>query len=72
MNVNMDDVFNQFFGGGQRRPQGPRPGAHVNVNIQLEFLEAVNGIEREIRYMGKVSTPPPHPPLCSVWHSLAG
>jgi len=55
MNVNMDDVFNQFFGGGQRRPQGPRPGAHVNVNIQLEFLEAVNGIEREIRYMGKAN-----------------
>lgn len=53
-NVNFDfgeggfgDIFSQFFGGNSRR-QGPARGRDVEVSIQLDFDEAVFGVEKEL------------------------
>jgi molecular chaperone DnaJ len=43
------DIFGDLFGfGGRGGPRGPRRGADLEYPITLEFLEAVQGIEREI------------------------
>lgn len=44
------DIFGDFFGGGQRRqnPNAPQVGASIKATIQLEFEEAVFGVEKEI------------------------
>jgi molecular chaperone DnaJ len=56
MDFDLGDILNGFgfgdaFGGGgrSRRSNGPRKGANVRVTVQLEFLEAVFGIKKEIR-----------------------
>ncbi|MEI6057971.1 MAG: J domain-containing protein [bacterium] len=41
----LNDLFGDFFGGGQRRP---RKGRNISVDIQLTFKESIFGIEREI------------------------
>lgn len=49
MNDIFGSVFGDFFGGGRsRRPQGPRRGSDVQVNVQIEFEEAVFGTEKTI------------------------
>jgi molecular chaperone DnaJ len=45
----VEDIFEQFFGGGSRRdPSGPERGANLRYDIELEFEEAANGVEKEI------------------------
>jgi molecular chaperone DnaJ len=47
------DIFDAFFGGGQRggrRRRGPARGADLRYNLRLTFEEAVFGAEREIEY----------------------
>jgi molecular chaperone DnaJ len=46
----MDDIIDMFFGGGMRtgRRGGPEQGAHLRVEIQLDFLEAVFGVEKNV------------------------
>lgn len=46
----LGDIFSQFFGGGnqQRGQQAPQRGRDVEVNLQLDFIEAVFGLETEI------------------------
>lgn len=42
----LGDIFGQFFGGGRgSRSQGPRRGRDVEVNVRLDFEEAVFGVE---------------------------
>lgn len=57
-NVNMDDLGEMFggfgdifgFSGGSRaRKGGPKRGADIEVNLNIEFKEAVFGIEKEIK-----------------------
>lgn len=45
------DIFGDFFGGGgsRRNANAPRKGANLRASIQLEFEEAVFGIEKEIQ-----------------------
>jgi molecular chaperone DnaJ len=48
-NMSQEDIFNIFeqaFGGGARRPRGPRKGSDVQQSLRLEFLEAVNGCSK--------------------------
>ena len=46
------DVFDAFFGGGRRsRPGAAQPGTDVRVQVQLEFLEGVFGVETDVNYM---------------------
>jgi molecular chaperone DnaJ len=41
------DIFDMFFGGGGR-PRGPRQGADLQYNLQLDFKEAAFGVEKEL------------------------
>lgn len=45
-----DDIFDMFFGGGggRRRSSGPRQGADLRYDMELDFEEAAFGIETEI------------------------
>ena len=46
------DVFDAFFGGGRRsRPGAAQPGTDARVQVQLEFLEGVFGVETDVNYM---------------------
>jgi molecular chaperone DnaJ len=46
------DIFDAFFGGGQRgrRRRGPAKGADLRYNMRLTFEEAVFGVDKEIEY----------------------
>ena len=45
----MGDIFESFFGASNRRDtHGPRAGRDLQTTISLEFMEAVNGVTREI------------------------
>ena len=48
----MDDIIDMFFGGGggrgQARRGGPEQGANLKYDLQIEFLEAVFGVETKI------------------------
>jgi molecular chaperone DnaJ len=45
----LGDIFGQFFGGGQQQ-RGPQRGRDVETQIQLDFEEAVFGVERELSF----------------------
>lgn len=50
----LNDIFNSFFGGfgfSQRQvdPNAPQRGDDLRVDIQIEFEEAVFGIEKEVK-----------------------
>ena len=53
----INDIFASFFGGmgggfggGYREnPNAPRRGADLRMDIQIDFMDAMNGIEREIK-----------------------
>ncbi len=53
-NVNFDfgggfgDIFDQVFGGGGSRRQGPKRGRDVEVQLQLTFEEAIFGLQHEM------------------------
>jgi molecular chaperone DnaJ len=47
------DIFDAFFGGGQRggkRRRGPARGSDLRYNLRLSFEEAVFGAEKEIEF----------------------
>jgi molecular chaperone DnaJ len=43
----MGDIFRDFFGGGQRT-NGPRRGRDLSYEVELDFVEAYTGLEKEI------------------------
>jgi molecular chaperone DnaJ len=53
--VNFNDIFGEFEdffnmgGGGQREPQQSK-GRDVVINVNIEFLEAVNGTQKTVKY----------------------
>ena len=46
--IDLGDLFGGMFGGGGRR-QRQRRGNDIQVDVQIEFKEAVFGVEKEIR-----------------------
>ena len=44
----VEDIFEQFFGGGRRDPTGPQRGADLRYDLQIEFEEAARGCEKDI------------------------
>lgn len=49
----INDIFEQFFGfgmGGRSRRQGPRRGPDLRYDLQLEFEQAIFGVEQEIEF----------------------
>lgn len=50
----LNDIFEAFFGNGgfsrgYENPNAPRRGADLRMNIQIDFKEAVFGVEKEIK-----------------------
>lgn len=53
----LGDIFGDIFGGGfgggfssgRRNPNAPRKGSDLEVNLNLEFDEAVFGVERDLK-----------------------
>lgn len=47
-----DDIFSQFFGGGQRQadPNAPRQGRDLQYQMTLEFEDAIFGKKTKIKY----------------------
>lgn len=90
MNVDLHDLFNSIFGDfgfggfggfGGRQPQGtatgPVPGANLRYRMNLDFMEAAFGAEREIsirkeenceRCHGHGTASGEEPPTCGVCH----
>ncbi|MDW7658079.1 MAG: molecular chaperone DnaJ [Bacillota bacterium] len=46
--IDLEDLFGSFFGGGSRRRSGPQRGANLKYRMNLEFMEAAFGVERQI------------------------
>lgn len=49
----INDIFSSFFGGGfgggyRENPNAPRRGADLRMDIRIDFMDAMNGIEKEI------------------------
>lgn len=42
------DIFDMFFGGSERRSNGPQQGSDLRMDLQLTFEEAAFGIEKDI------------------------
>ncbi|HYU58309.1 MAG TPA: molecular chaperone DnaJ [Actinomycetota bacterium] len=74
----LTDLFDAFFGGGFRRPRGPRTrarrGEDLGVQVDLSFEEAAFGVEKEVavqsrercpRCTGTGCEPGTHPSRCS-------
>ncbi len=56
--VDPEELFDAFFGGGRRRQRGPRPGADLQMHINLPFMDAVFGTKRDlnVRYQVRDSS----------------
>lgn len=52
---NLNDIFESFFGGFgfssgyERNPNAPQRGGDIRVDIELDFEEAIFGVEKEIK-----------------------
>lgn len=50
--IDLEDLFGSFFGGGfgggQRKRGGPQRGANLKYRMNLDFMEAAFGVERQI------------------------
>lgn len=55
--INPEDLFDAFFGGGQRRQRGPRRGADLQMHIELSFRDAVFGSKQDLNLRYQVRDP---------------
>ena len=46
--IDPDELFDAFFGGGRRRQRGPRRGADLQMHVKLTFHEAVFGSKHDL------------------------
>jgi molecular chaperone DnaJ len=46
--IDPDELFDAFFGGGRRRQRGPRRGADLQMHVRLTFQEAVFGSSHDL------------------------
>lgn len=46
----LSDIFSQFFGAqsGRRRTNGPERGSDLRYDLEIDFLESINGCTKEI------------------------
>ncbi len=45
----LGNIFGDFFGGGRRRPGGAARGDDLRYDMEIEFLEAVRGLDTTVR-----------------------
>ncbi len=78
--TDFSDIFSDLFGGdifggGRSRRNGPRRGADVNINVSIEFEEAVFGTTKDITLTvkdtcgtcsGSGAKPGTHPETCKT------
>ena len=55
--IDPEDLFDAFFGGGRRRQRGPRRGSDLQMHIQLTFRDAVFGTKRDLDVRYQVRDP---------------
>jgi molecular chaperone DnaJ len=48
--VDMDNIFNSFFGGHQQRRQRVRKGSDIRINLKLNIDEIFAGVYKKIKY----------------------
>ncbi len=53
----MGDIFENFFGAGERRASGPRRGADMVTSLEIPFEDAVKGTTRELSLEKKSACP---------------
>lgn len=46
--IDPEELFDAFFGGGARRPRGPRRGADLQMHVRLTFEEAAFGSSQDL------------------------
>jgi len=46
--IDAEELFEAFFGGGRRRPRGPRRGSDLQMQVRLTFQEAVFGAKKDL------------------------
>ncbi len=51
--VDLGDIFGSFFGGGggrgRARPTGPRRGDDRLAHLEINFMEAINGVKKDVK-----------------------
>ena len=58
--IDPEDLFDAFFGGGgsrRRKPRGPRRGADLQMHIRLSFMDAVFGSTQDLNLRYQVQDP---------------
>jgi len=61
---NMEDIFNQFFGGNQRRKQNIRRGANLNIPLVVKLEDVYFEVSKKLKYKRKL--------LCRTCHGTGG
>lgn len=46
--IDPEELFEAFFGGGARRRRGPQRGADLQMHVRLSFREAVQGASKDL------------------------
>jgi DnaJ-class molecular chaperone len=46
--IDAEELFEAIFGGGRRRPRGPRQGADLQMRVHVSFMEAVFGASKDL------------------------
>ena len=46
--IDPDELFEAFFGGGSRRRRGPQRGSDLQMHVRLSFQEAVKGASKNL------------------------
>ena len=55
--IDPEELFDAFFGGGRRRQRGPRRGADLQMHVKLSFQEAVFGSSQDLNLRYQVVNP---------------
>lgn len=55
--IDPEELFEAFFGGGRRRPRGPQPGADLQMHVNVSFKEAVFGASKDLHLRYQVRNP---------------